>query len=212
MSEYGILNAQTTSRATAGTTVDFLGIGVPELILILILALIVAGPKRMLAWSYQLGRWVAALRQMWSQTARMLQQEFDEAGVDVRVPQDIPTRADIRREVARVVDKYGAPIHEPIADVQRDLTEMIDAANQAAGKPSWAQLGPAPSAPKPNTPAAPNRLAEMGRAGTAAPAPSAPPATNGDPDLGTWSNPPVDQPDPASPPKSSSFGTWSANG
>lgn len=198
---------------------DFLGIGVPELILILMLALIVAGPKRMLAWSYQLGKWVSALRQMWSQAASMLQKEFDEAGVDVQVPRDIPTRADLRREVTRVVDKYGAPIQEPIRDLQRNVKESIEEVNKPIDKPSWAQLGPAPAPPKAITPpAAPNRLADMGRAGAAAsappvqPTPTTPPAPNGETDHGTWSNPSADQPvsDPA--PKPSTFGTWSANG
>jgi Sec-independent protein translocase protein TatA len=197
---------------TVSVIVDFLGIGVPELILILILMLIVAGPKRMLAWSYQLGRWVAMLRRMWSQTAAMLQREFDEAGVDVRVPRDLPTRSDIQREVARVVDKYGAPVQEPLKDAQRDLQATIDAANQAAGKPaekpSWARLGPTPAAAKANTPAAtPNRLAALGRGGPDAPGSAPPPAP---PDLGTWSaaggSSPADEADGAG-----SFGTWSAS-
>ncbi|MCS7072042.1 MAG: hypothetical protein NZM00_11090 [Anaerolinea sp.] len=195
---------------TVVTVVDFLGIGVPELILILILMLIVAGPKRMLAWSYQLGRWVAALRQMWSQTAAILQKEFDEAGVDVRVPRDLPTRSEIQREVARVVDKYGAPVHEPVKNAQRELKQTLDAVNQSvqtAEKPTWAQLGPTPAAPKANTPAtAPNRLAEMGRSGSTAPAPAP------QPDLGTWSTANGDAPAAGSEPGSASFGTWSANG
>lgn len=217
--EYDILTTQVAGISTTGAIVDFLGIGVPELILILMLALIVAGPKRMLAWSYQLGKWVAALRQMWSQTASMLQKEFDEAGVDVQVPRDIPTRADIRREVTRVVDKYGAPIQEPIQDLRRDIKESIEEVNKPIDKPSWAQLGPAPAAPKAITPPTPpNRLAEMGRAGAAASPPSiqaaqpAPPAANGESDLGTWSKSSPDQPASDSAPKPSSFGTWSANG
>lgn len=193
---------------TAGTIVDFLGIGVPELILILILMLIVAGPKRMLAWSYQLGRWMAMLRRMWSQTAAMLQREFDEAGVDVRVPRDLPTRSEIQREVARVVDKYGAPVQEPLKDAQRDFKATLDAVNQTAEKPSWARLGPTPAAPKPVTPAAtPNRLAAMGRNGSNAPGSTAPAVP---PDLGTWSAA-GDTSAPDDTTASSSFGTWSAH-
>ncbi len=61
---------------------NILGIGVPELIIIFVLLLVVAGPKRMVAWAYIAGRELAKLRAMWSETMGMIQRELQEAGFE----------------------------------------------------------------------------------------------------------------------------------
>jgi Sec-independent protein translocase protein TatA len=107
---------------------EIFGIGGWELVAILLIMLIVAGPKRMIAWSYTLGRYVAALRAMWGETARALQREFDQAGVDVQVPQDLPTRENLTREVGRVMSQASRPVREPLesvsSEIRRDLTAV----------------------------------------------------------------------------------------
>ncbi|MBK8029590.1 MAG: hypothetical protein IPK17_08760 [Chloroflexi bacterium] len=80
---------------------DILGVGGWELLAILLIMVVVAGPKRMIAWSYQLGRYVGVIRKMWVETAKQLQKEFDAAGVDVKVPQELPrVRASPKRSAA----------------------------------------------------------------------------------------------------------------
>ena len=88
---------------------DILGVGGWEFVAIFLIMLVVAGPKRMIQWSYTLGKYVAQLRQMWAETAEMLQKEFDEAGVDVKVPKDIPTRATINQEIGRALTPITKP-------------------------------------------------------------------------------------------------------
>jgi Sec-independent protein secretion pathway components len=80
---------------------NILGIGGPELILILLIMLIVAGPKRMIAWAYTLGKYIARFRRMWEETVDVLQKEFDEAGVDIKVPRELPTRANLTDRLAK---------------------------------------------------------------------------------------------------------------
>jgi Sec-independent protein translocase protein TatA len=187
---------------------DILGIGGWELVAIIVIMLIVAGPKRMIQWPYTLGKYVAVLRKMWSETAQMLQKEFDEAGVDIKVPKDIPTRGDINREISRALTPVTKPLQETL-----DATKTeIDGAKQAVSlnpkspaeakpkalgdaKPTEAKPEPSPAETKPAAPAAaeaqPNPPAEITpteekpAAAEANPTPS----TNGHQaqDFGTWS-------------------------
>ncbi len=100
---------------------DILGVGGWELVAILIIMLVVAGPKRMITWSYQLGKYISMLRKMWAETAQVLQKEFDEAGVDVQVPKDIPTRNDLNREIGRALTPMTKPFQESLAATQGEL-------------------------------------------------------------------------------------------
>lgn len=177
---------------------DILGVGGWELVVIFIIMLVVAGPKRMIQWSYTLGKYVAMLRKMWGETAQMLQKEFDEAGVDVKVPKDIPTRGDLNREITRALTPVTKPLQETMEATKGELNTAKQSmsfnlkpsdttkpkpegdAKPAAAKP---EVKPTPTAasadeqpaPPVNPPAVPE----------AKPAPS----TNGRPagDFGTWS-------------------------
>src|SRR5262245_58410670 len=100
---------------------DILGIGGWELVAILLIMLIVAGPKRMIAWSYTLGKYVAQLRKMWAETAQVIQKEFDEAGLDVQVPKDIPTRGDLNREIGRALTPVTKPFQESLDATKKEL-------------------------------------------------------------------------------------------
>jgi Sec-independent protein translocase protein TatA len=105
---------------------DILGIGGWELAAIFIIMLVVAGPKRMLQWSYILGKHVARLRQMWSETAAVLQKEFDDAGLDVKVPQQ-----NLKREFKKAV---AQPFQPPIKSVKAEFDQLHrDIASSAKG-------------------------------------------------------------------------------
>jgi len=103
---------------------EILGVGGWELVTILIIVLVVAGPKRMIRWSYVLGRYLAMLRRMWAETATMLQKEFDQAGLDVTVPKDIPTRQTLNQEVAKAVEKMSKPVRDPLDTLKQDVQSV----------------------------------------------------------------------------------------
>jgi Sec-independent protein translocase protein TatA len=107
---------------------EILGIGGWELVAILLIMLIVAGPKRMIQWSYTLGRYMATLRRMWSETAAMLQKELDEAGVDVKVPTQPPTRGSFKREVNKALSGVTKPIQDTMDDVNKEIEPIREAA------------------------------------------------------------------------------------
>jgi len=116
---------------------DILGIGGWELVAILIIMLIVAGPKRMIQWSYTLGKYVATLRRMWAETAALLQKEFDEAGVDIKVPTTPPTRGSIKRDVAKALAPVTKPLQDTIDEVKQEIEPVREAVSipRTLGKP-----------------------------------------------------------------------------
>jgi Sec-independent protein translocase protein TatA len=84
---------------------NFLGIGIPELILIFVLLFTVAGPKRMVKWAFELGRYAAQLRKMFQETIDAFKREIDVADLDIS--KDLPKlptkRFDIVQEANKVV-------------------------------------------------------------------------------------------------------------
>ncbi len=181
---------------------DILGVGGWELVAIFLIMLVVAGPKRMISWSYTLGKYVAQLRHMWAETAEMLQKEFDEAGVDVRVPKDIPTRATLNQEIGRALTPITKPFQELLDATKREIEttqKSVTSATKFDLAPTTKPETPAPTSPtyypsaKPEPTPEPPANPELPTADSAPAAPPEAPATaassNGRPKYGTWSQP-----------------------
>ncbi len=84
------------------------GVGPGELVVILIIMLVVAGPKRMIAWAYMLGKYTAQLRAMFQETMNAFQKEIDAAGVK-ELGKDLPNLKgiDILNEASKIL--YNEP-------------------------------------------------------------------------------------------------------
>lgn len=165
---------------------NILGIGGAEFVLIFVIMLIVAGPKRMIAWSYTLGKYVAKFRRMWEETVDVLQKEFDEAGVDIKVPRELPTRANLNQQAGKALSNVTRPVQNVLDEVGSELKDVRETTAATTRKATETVSGngaprPAP-APRPSV----------------APPPAKP---TGD-SFGTWSRPDDDE----------GFGTWSAGG
>jgi hypothetical protein len=83
--------------------------------------LVIAGPKRMIKWAYIMGQYVAKFRRMWAETVDVLQHEFDEAGVDIRVPRELPTRGSLRNQAAKAFGSVAAPLKETVDQVNEEV-------------------------------------------------------------------------------------------
>jgi sec-independent protein translocase protein TatB len=85
---------------------NFLGVGPGELLVIFIIALVVAGPKRMIQWAYQIGRYTARIRAMAQETMNAVQKELAASGLDVT--KDLSnlqnTKFDVMKEVSKIID------------------------------------------------------------------------------------------------------------
>ena len=179
---------------------NFLGVGAGELLAILLIMLVFAGPKRMIHWSYVLGQHVAKFRKIWSETVDLVQKEFDEAGVDIKLPKEPPTRKSLNRTVADAVKPMTQPVQDSLDEVKQDIAavkEVSDSMNDKKPKPTSQSLKEKPEsaaeAPKPAPPKpAPKPTEEAVTASMGAWSgditPSSAPGTNGNTaDLGTWS-------------------------
>lgn len=157
---------------------DILGIGGWELVVVIIIMLIVAGPKRMIAWSYTLGRYIGMIRGMWAETAKQLQRELDESGIDVKVPTNIPTRQTLNNEIRRA----AAPLTKPLQESLDTVKATVDETKQAT------RFSTTPvTATHPTPPPAPEKPAPQPAPQQETPAPAADGANNNRSDFGTWS-------------------------
>ena len=95
------------------------GIGAPELLVLLILALVVVGPKDLPLMMRKLGRFVGQARAM----ARDFQRSFDELGREAEL-------AELRKEIETLKDA------NPVGDVTRELKDAeSDLRAGGEGKP-----------------------------------------------------------------------------
>jgi Sec-independent protein translocase protein TatA len=109
---------------------NIFGIGEVELVLIILIALIVAGPKRMIQWMYVLGRWTARLRKMWSDASEMIQKEVNEAGLDIEIPKELPNRNNIRQAAAKALKPFSEPVKEAVDEVRTVGKELDSTVKQ----------------------------------------------------------------------------------
>ena len=111
---------------------NILGVGGSELIIIFVIMLLIAGPKRMIKWAYIMGQYVAKFRQMWAETVDVLQHEFDEAGVDIKVPRELPTRGSLNKQAAQALGSVTAPVKETLDQVNENVSTIKETTSSAA--------------------------------------------------------------------------------
>jgi Tat protein translocase TatB subunit len=104
---------------------DFLGIGMPELILILLVAVIVVGPKRLPEVAAQLGRVVRQLRGYATDVTSQMRGELDELTKEYeemrRELEEVKGTA--RREMGSVLRQFEQATREPKAIIESSAEE-----------------------------------------------------------------------------------------
>lgn len=166
---------------------NLFGVGGPELIAILIIMLVFAGPKRMIHWSYLLGQYLAKFRAMWSQTVDLVQKEFDDAGVGIQLPKEPPTRKNMNKAIADVMEPVTQPVQESLDEVKKDVESLREVSAELKNKTKNSPSPAAKAKPAPKLPEA----AGMGSWSGRKPAASA--ESNSDVDMGTWSSGAADE-------------------
>ena len=183
---------------------NILGIGGWELLAILLIMLLVAGPKRMIHWAYILGQYVAKFRAMWSETVDVIQKEFDDAGVGIQLPKDIPTRGTLNQQIAKTMENVTRPVKDTMDKATTEVNQIKSTTAAAATTANSAvkSNGAAAVKEKPITTTKPKTTTTSPT--TAKPKTSPPPkpqsSAGNSPSFGTWSGGQNNKPD---------FGTWS---
>lgn len=116
---------------------NILGVGFPELVLIFTIMLVVAGPKRMIQWAYTIGIYMGKLKTLWAETMQLVQQEIDQAGLDIEVPKDLPTRQNLNTWAQNTAKKYTASVEQELKRAQDVLDIPQDTFEISKDKPSW---------------------------------------------------------------------------
>lgn len=178
---------------------NILGVGGSELLIVLIIMLVIAGPKRMIHWSYILGQHMSKFRRMWSETVDIVQKEFDDAGVGIQLPKDVPTRGSLNKQAGKLVGGVTAPVQDTLNEVNTQIGDIKTTTKETAGTANSVARGSngAQTAPGLNRPAPATGLATATRASTAAAPVTASASTTAPPrrkapkrvddDYGAWS-------------------------
>ncbi|MDX2162116.1 MAG: hypothetical protein SF162_12380 [bacterium] len=191
---------------------EILGVGGWELIAVLVLMLVVAGPKRMIHWSYLLGRELAKLRRMWSETAKVLQKELDTAGIDYQIPEQPPTRAGLRNEAAKLLTPITKPMQDAMHEVDQELGDVKQVASTVNNLKFSGQTRPPAAKPMPAKPAPVTNGTPANGGTPAKPMPTAKPAgttANGSGSFGSWSGAAAQPQNDAPAAPADGFGAWS---
>jgi Sec-independent protein translocase protein TatA len=92
---------------------NILGVGPAELVLIFIIMLMVAGPKRMIRWSYLIGRYLTQFRSMFQDAWVAVQREIQaEAGDALKDLPKLPTSTKFNpmNELRNAIQKEINPV------------------------------------------------------------------------------------------------------
>jgi Sec-independent protein translocase protein TatA len=173
---------------------NILGVGGWELLAILLIMLLVAGPKRMIHWAYILGQYVSKFRTMWAETVDVIQKEFDDAGVDIKIPKEPPTRGSLNQHAGKALETFARPVKEVMDEATGEVKQITNVTSATASTANAVVRGNGHSRqqkPRPQRPSAASTSLQARRSSSSQA-------------FGTWSG------DAGS--ESDQFGTWSAGG
>jgi Sec-independent protein translocase protein TatA len=165
---------------------NIFGVGGAELVLIILIMLVIAGPKRMVHWAYYIGQWVGKFRKMWSEVVDVIQKEMDDAGVDVKIPKDLPTRQNLGKYVSELSKPYTKELQQAMKDVEKPVKETIDEAEKVVKETSTKTPVVKFTNPKKNAPTETSYGSWTQHVNNQTPKTDSPPSDNG---YGAWSNP-----------------------
>jgi Sec-independent protein translocase protein TatA len=104
---------------------DILGVGIPEVILIFLIMLIFAGPKRMAQWSFMLGRETAKLRREWAKARQIIRKELEAAGFTEEEIQEL-------KNMPEMVKKTTRTALNPVSEISKQAGGEIKKAMEAS--------------------------------------------------------------------------------
>lgn len=114
---------------------NFLGIGIPEILVILIIALIVVGPQRLPEVAAQIGRAVRQIRRYAAEITYQFREELDALTREYEAMQEELKRTQEElRQVQEQIREDARAVAQDLESAQRDIAEAVDTAAVAATK------------------------------------------------------------------------------
>lgn len=115
---------------------DFFGVGLPELLVILVIILIVVGPARLPEVAARLARFLRTLRQYSARVTR----DFNDALQDLEHDYDVVKGE--WKEIGEGLDKTGQAVTEELKATDTEAKAALEDAKAAADKPSQPPTSP----------------------------------------------------------------------
>jgi Tat protein translocase TatB subunit len=101
-------------------------IGMPEMIMIFIVALLVVGPKKLPEIAKALGKGLGELKRSFQDVKDTVQEEFEESTSEIR---DAVT--DVKKQIQSEVEDSGKAVQETMKDVKEQIDQETGDLNKA---------------------------------------------------------------------------------
>lgn len=135
---------------------------ITQILIILFIALLVFGPKKMVEYAYQAGKMLAKLRTMYEQTMTQVQTEMNQAGLGETTKLVNDLRFDVQAAADKVLQSAAAPVAaaeaalnpgaaQPAAPAAERAAEL--STESALARPELAATVPSPLSPPADAPA-----------------------------------------------------------
>jgi len=109
--------------------INFLGIGLPEVLVILIITLIVVGPERLPAAAAQIGKMVRQIRQYAAEVTYQFREELDALTQEYEaMQQELKRTQEELRLVQEQIKSDVQALGEDIEEARKDIAQVLDSA------------------------------------------------------------------------------------
>jgi Sec-independent protein translocase protein TatA len=117
--------------------VEILGVGPLEIVAVVVIMLVVAGPKRMARWAYLSGQYLARFRAMFQETMAAIHKEFEESGLDVQ--QDIQEIKKTTSAISKfdIVGEASRVINQPVESTSTETKSPPSDDSETSRYDSW---------------------------------------------------------------------------
>lgn len=102
---------------------NILGVGPAELVIIFLILMVVAGPKRMVRWAYVAGHYIGKARALMAEASQVIKKELEDAGVDSEITETVTKlTSDVqsfrpRTAVNNIIKTFTGPISDSLNEV-----------------------------------------------------------------------------------------------
>jgi sec-independent protein translocase protein TatB len=127
---------------------NILGVGVPEIAIVVLIILVVAGPERAIRWAYLIGREMGRIRAMGEEAMAAFRAEIEAAGLDKDLDELKKAGRDLQKIASETPDprrQIGQAIKE-VKGVSFNGGKKDGAAEEKKAKPASTDAQPTPEA------------------------------------------------------------------
>jgi len=121
--------------------VNILGMGIPEVLVIFVIMMVLFGPKQMVKWAYDIGRYTAKMRAMFQETMDAFQKEMNASGL-----------SDGTKDLGKEVNNLRSTSFDIVSEASKVINSVDSEVKSTATAASTLLSDSAASEPKPTPP------------------------------------------------------------